>query len=87
MFKVSECVQPNVLEAIIDREIDLIINLPSKMRSGRQETDGFKIRRLAIDHHIPLITNLQVAQVFLKCLTSLDFDTIIARPWSYFVKT
>jgi hypothetical protein len=39
--------------------------------SPEWHTAGYKIRRLAIDHHIPLITNLQLAQIFLQCLAEM----------------
>lgn len=77
LYKVGENHEPNVAAVLAARKVDLIINIP---RGGREEnTAGFKIRRLAIDHHIPLITNPQLAQVFLQCLTQLDREKIPMR--------
>jgi carbamoyl-phosphate synthase large subunit len=88
LFKASDHFSPNVLETILDREVDIVINIPrdSSNVAMRNATDGFRIRRLAIDHHIPLITNLQIAQVFLQCLAQIDIESISAKPWSYYLK-
>ena len=57
-----------MLTAIHQREIDLIINIPSRETNQAAASDGFKIRRMAIDCHIPLITNMQLAIVLLQAL-------------------
>ncbi|MFI5333877.1 MAG: carbamoyl-phosphate synthase (glutamine-hydrolyzing) large subunit [Chlamydiales bacterium] len=70
LYKPSERIEPNVASVLANKEVDLIINIP---KGGAQtQSDGFKIRRLAIDHHLPLITNLQIAQIFLHCLAEID---------------
>ncbi len=84
LFKASEGFHPNVIDAITDREIDLIINIPSGVASSKAATDGFRIRRHAIDHNIPLITNLQIASVFLQSLIEID-TKIAVKPWNQFV--
>jgi carbamoyl-phosphate synthase large subunit len=88
VFKASEGHSPNVIDAIADKQVDLIINIPQAMGSAvrRNVTDGYSIRRLAIDHHIPLITNLQIAQVFLQCLAQYELNSIPVKPWSHFIK-
>ncbi len=88
IFKASEGHTPNVIDTITDQQVDLIINIPRDVGSAasRTATDGFRIRRLAIDHHIPLITNLQIAQVFLQCLIQLDTGNISIKPWSHYIK-
>ncbi len=68
VFKVSEQIEPNIQKAIINRDADLIINLPRDMYSSSNNKDGFAIRRLAIDYHIPLITNFQLAEMLLHSL-------------------
>ena len=60
-------------KSIIQHEVDLIINLPYDMFTSAQDYDGFAIRRLAIDYHIPLITNFQLAEMLLESL-SLYYD-------------
>lgn len=70
IYKIGEKYEPNVATLIGERKVDLIINIPKP--GSEKSPGGFKIRRLAIDHHIPLITNLQLAQIFLHCLTELN---------------
>jgi len=85
LYKASQQMEPNLITAIANRHVDLIINIPRRHPTGSNMTDGFKIRRLAIDHHIPLVTNLHVAQMFLQCLTELDPDKIPVRSWQEYV--
>lgn len=68
VFKISEQIEPNIHHAISTREVDLIINLPRDIHSSAKNSDGFAIRRLAIDYHIPLITNFQLAEMLLESL-------------------
>jgi len=68
VWKASAGRGPSVLDLIMNKEIDLIVNIPRSNPASSVITDGYKIRRLAIDYHIPLITNLQIAQLFLHCL-------------------
>ncbi|MBB64207.1 MAG: carbamoyl phosphate synthase large subunit [Waddliaceae bacterium] len=80
LYKASERFEPNIVSTISNKEVDLIINIPRRIHTS-QQTDGFRIRRLSIDHHIPLITNLQIAQLFLSCLANLDIDALPLRSW------
>ena len=83
LFKASAGRKPNVLDVIREKEVDLIVTIPRSNPASSVITDGFKIRRLAIDHHIPLITNLQIAQLFLSCLTKPKKITI--KAWEDYV--
>ena len=86
VFKASEQIEPNVTSLIENHALDLIINIPQTHGARQQETDGFVIRRLAIDHHIPLVTNLQLAELLLRALVDLkDVDEPI-HPWQHYVK-
>ncbi len=78
LYKVSDELEPNVATVLEERRVDLIINIP-RHSSMRTRTDGYHIRRLAIDNHIPLITNLQIAQLFLQCLAEIQEDKIAIR--------
>ena len=80
LFKASEEFEPNVKTIISQRKIDLIINIPSN-RSASKQTDGFKLRRMSIDHHIPLITNPQKAQIMLQCLIDLKDVALPVYSW------
>lgn len=68
--KCSDKNEPNVQSLIAQRKIELIINIPTA-KGMNNNTDGYLIRRMAVDHHIPLLTNLQSAQIMLQCL--IDF--------------
>lgn len=85
LFKASEEKEPNVLSAIMERKIDLIINIPRAPHS-KETTDGYKIRRLAIDHNIPLITNLQIASTFLQSLGDIEEDTLPIKAWGDYLR-
>lgn len=85
-YKASEKIEPNVTTLIANHKIDLIVNIPRGLGSNHK-TDGFTIRRLSIDHHIPLITNLQTAQILLQCLTELKFENLPVLSWREFIAT
>jgi carbamoyl-phosphate synthase large subunit len=68
VFKINSNIEPNIQKTISNHEIDLIINIPHDGLSSTHNTDGFAIRRLAIDYHIPLITNFQLAEMLLESL-------------------
>ncbi|HEX4045418.1 MAG TPA: carbamoyl-phosphate synthase (glutamine-hydrolyzing) large subunit [Gammaproteobacteria bacterium] len=85
VYKASVNKEPNIQTIITQRQVDMIINVPSNNRANIQ-TDGFKIRRLAIDHHIPLITNAQKAQIMLQCLINLKNTPEPVRSWREIVE-
>lgn len=85
VYKASEKNEPNLKTIIANRDIDIIINIPSSS-SGSTQTDGFTIRRMAIDHHIALITNLQSAQIILQCLLDLKDHPPAVHSWQEFVE-
>ncbi|MBV8802103.1 MAG: carbamoyl-phosphate synthase (glutamine-hydrolyzing) large subunit, partial [Gammaproteobacteria bacterium] len=62
VYKTSEKEEPNINSVISNRKVDIIINIPTR-QGIKNISDGFMIRRMAIDHHIPLITNIQSAQI------------------------
>ena len=84
LYKASEKLEPNITSVIGSKKVDLIINIPTGLGQN-VTTDGFKIRRLAIDHHIPLITNLQLAQLLLQCLCEYNGRPLSVKSWSEFV--
>ncbi len=75
VYKTSHNSEPNIRQLIAKREVDLIINIPTSTKP-RTETDGYTIRRMAIDHHIPLITNVQRAQLMLQCLINIKHKNL-----------
>jgi len=81
LYKGSQELEPNVITYIAKRKVDMIINIPRSLPTGSHNSDGYKIRRLAIDHNIPLITNIHIAKLFLQCLCSLEIDKIPLKSW------
>ena len=80
VYKSSMNNEPNIQTIITQHKVDLIINIPNSNKPSSQ-TDGYKIRRLAIDHHIPLITNVQKAHIMLQCLIDLKDKELDVRSW------
>ncbi len=70
----------NVMNMISEHCFDLIINIP-KNHTKRELTNGYKIRRGAIDHNIPLITNARLAKAFIEAFTSLQLEDIQIKSW------
>jgi len=85
VYKTSEKEEPNISSIISNRKIDLIINIPTR-QGMKNISDGFMIRRMAIDHHIPLITNIQSAQIILQCLIELEIEMLPVRSWKEIVR-
>lgn len=84
VFKASERIEPNITTLITNRQFDLIINIPTGL-AKKTRTDGSTLRRLSIDNHIPLITNLQLAQMLLQCLAEVDPEKIPVRSWKEYI--
>lgn len=65
--KLTNCGE-NALESIAQNKFDLIINIPVNIYDAHQDRAEFTLRRQAIDYHIPLVTNQNIARMLLKCL-------------------
>ena len=74
---------PNVIDMIHDHKFDLIVNIP-KNHSKRELTNGYKIRRGAIDHNIPLITNARLASAFIEAFCQTSLDNLQIKSWQEF---
>ena len=85
LHKASENHEPNVKTVISEQQVDLIINIPTNKKNNTI-TDGFTIRRLAVDHNTPLVTNLQVAQTLLQALVEVDLEYLPVKAWNDFGK-
>ena len=78
--------KPNLLEAISERKIDLVINIP-KNYSREEITDGYLIRRKAIDFNVPLITNLQVAKLIISAMQRYKLEDLETKHWQEYMET
>lgn len=75
----SDC-QPQALELLHNKEVDLVLNIPKNLSSA-ELSNGYKIRRAAIDLNIPLLTNARLASAFINAFTSMTLDDIEIRSW------
>lgn len=70
----------NVMDMIAAHKFDLIVNIP-KNRTHRELSNGYRIRRGAIDHNIPLITNARLASAFIEAFCHMDISDIQIKSW------
>ncbi|MBQ2122417.1 MAG: carbamoyl-phosphate synthase large subunit, partial [Bacteroidaceae bacterium] len=69
-----------ILDMISAHAFDLIVNVP-KNHTKRELTNGYKIRRGAIDHNIPLLTNARLAKAFIESFCSMKMEDIQIKSW------
>ncbi|MDE6361026.1 MAG: carbamoyl-phosphate synthase (glutamine-hydrolyzing) large subunit [Muribaculaceae bacterium] len=72
--------QPQVLQLLHDKKIDLVVNLPKNLSSA-ELSNGYKVRRAAIDLNIPLLTNARLASAFIDAFTTLSPADIQIKSW------
>ncbi len=70
----------NVMQMISDHKFDLIVNIP-KNHTNRELSNGYKIRRGAIDHNIPLITNARLASAFIEAFCEMGMEDLQIKSW------
>ena len=74
----------NVMKMISDHKFDLIVNIP-KNHTKRELTNGYRIRRGAIDHNIPLITNARLATAFIEAFCAVGVEGLKIKSWQEYV--
>lgn len=72
--------QPQALQMLHEKKIDMVVNIPKDLTAG-ELTNGYKIRRAAIDLNVPLITNSRLASAFITAFTTLSLDDIDIKAW------
>ena len=72
--------QPQALDLLHQKEIDMVVNIPKNLTS-HELSNGYKIRRAAIDLNIPLITNSRLASAFINAFCSMSLDDIAIKSW------
>ena len=70
----------NLMKMIAEHKFDLIVNIP-KNHTKRELTNGYRIRRGAIDHNIPLITNARLAKAFIEAFCHMNQNEIQIKSW------
>ena len=77
----SEDAQPQALDLLHDHKIDMVVNIPKNLTT-HELTNGYKIRRAAIDLNVPLITNSRLASAFIHAFCTVGIDGIGIKSWS-----
>ena len=77
----SEEGHPQALEMLHRKEIDMVVNIPKNLTAG-ELSNGYKIRRAAIDLNIPLITNARLASAFINAFCTMSLDDIAIKSWA-----
>ena len=84
LYKIHEHKKPNVLSALLAKKIDLVINIIDPYFKHEFD-DDYQIRRATIDFGIPLLTNIQTANLFAKSISEKKLSDLHALPWDSYV--
>ncbi len=76
----SDNMQPNAVEMIHNKQIDLVVNIPKNFSSGELK-NGYKIRRSSIDFNVPLLTNARLASAFIQAFCKKDIEDLEIKAW------
>ncbi len=71
------------MEMLANKELDLVINIPKNF-SHKELTNGYLIRRAAIDFNVPLITNARLATAFIRAFCAMTLDDIQIKSWDQY---
>jgi carbamoyl-phosphate synthase large subunit len=80
LHKVSTNKSPNIREYVKGGKIDLAIVIPTKYAHDEM-TDGYRIRRMSVDRHVPLITNVQFAKTLIRSLKKYRMEDLEIKDW------
>lgn len=73
--------EPQALTLMHEHKIDMVVNIPKDL-TQHELTNGYKIRRTAIDLNIPLITNSRLASAFIHAFCTLKLDDVDIKSWN-----
>ena len=73
--------RPQALDLLHDHKIDMVVNIPKNLTT-HELTNGYKIRRAAIDLNVPLITNSRLASAFINAFCTIQLDEIDIKSWN-----
>ncbi len=71
---------PQALDLLHDHKIDMVVNIPKDLTAG-ELTNGYKIRRAAVDLNVPLITNARLASSFIRAFCSIKPEDLAIKSW------
>ena len=78
LFKVHERKRPNIKDFIASKKIEFVISIPNPEKRVEFDSD-YKMRRLAVDFSVPILTNLQVAELFAQALAARKVEDLEIR--------
>ena len=78
-----EAALPRALDMLRDKQIDMVVNVHKNFSTG-ELTNGYKIRRAAIDFNIPLLTNARLASAFIYAFTTTPLESLEIKSWQEF---
>jgi carbamoyl-phosphate synthase large subunit len=81
LFKVHERQEPNIRSHIARRKIDFVISIPNPGKRVEFDSD-YRLRRMAVDFSIPILTNLQVADLFVQAIADHPLESLAAKHWA-----
>jgi carbamoyl-phosphate synthase large subunit len=83
LHKIMDKKEPSIISAIAEQKIGLVVSVPSSRNDSR---DAYRIRRLAIDSHIPLVTDAETGRLLLRCLGDSKLLQSPPKAWQDYVK-
>lgn len=81
VFRHDESRLPKAEAVIAERSVALVVNIPAGAAVYESASHGYAMRRAAIDYHVPLITNLHIAKLFLSAVAEYDIDNLPVHSW------
>jgi carbamoyl-phosphate synthase large subunit len=82
LHKIKDQKEPSIKSALAEQQIGLVVSIPSRTDDNK---DAFIIRRLAIDSHIPLVTNAETGRLLLRCLANENLLSGEPKAWQDYV--
>ena len=79
----AEAKLPRALDLLRDKKVEMVVNIHKNFSTG-ELTNGYKIRRAAIDHNIPLLTNARLASAFIYAFTTTRVEDLEIKSWQEF---
>ena len=83
LAKISEKAEPSATTAISKRQFGLMVCVPS---FDQDSDDAYIIRRLAVDNHVPLFTNVESGRLFLRCLADRKLADLEPKAWQDYLQ-
>lgn len=84
VYKPHDALSPSLIDLVSDGKIGVMVTIPGRVSHSRL-TNGYVMRRMAVDHGIPLVTNAQVARLLLQCISHLDGHAIPVVSWQEYI--